>query len=508
MPFKRYNETSCSIAKRGTNVAKKNPGAGKVSNLPTVQVRVRPTTHRVRKSLLALLAIVVAHAWLYLVGAFFFSTHFVPGTTLNGRNVSWSTQEQLSRQIEEEASSYTDTIVAGDLSLTIRGEDIGMQVDALEAAQSAMGQLNPLMWPMYLVHPPQLSVEAGTTFDEELLRQYVGAAVDEFNAGASRPQDATLTFDDESKTYVVEPAKAGTALNRDAVVAAAVESASVHSTEAELGEEALVQPKRTADAPELVDAAAQANALLDQDISLTLNGDEQAHVSRDQLAAWVRVGDDLQVSLDEEAVAAWTQDALYDVALGSDDEYDYALDADSTTYALVSAIREEGCDEVTVERYATRKEPEVVEEQTAQTAPTDNWNSSLGRYIDVDLANQYARLYDKSGSVLWESYVVSGNSGEGRNTPVGTYAIYSKQTDTVLIGNDEDGDGQPDYRSHVNFWMPFSGGYGLHDATWREAFGGDIYSYDGSHGCVNLPYDAAASLFALANVGDTVVVHW
>jgi len=243
---------------------------------------------------------------------------------------------------------------------------------------------------------------------------------------------------------------------------------------------------------------------LDQDISLTLNGDEQAHVSRDQLAEWVKVGDDLQVSLDEEAVGAWAQYNLYDAALGSDEEYDYVLDADSTTYALVNAIKGEGSDEVVVERYATRKEPEV----TQETTTSGNWDSSKGRYIEVDLANQYARLYDNKGSVLWESYVVSGNTGEGRNTPVGTYSIYSKQTDTVLIGNDENHDGQPDYRSHVNYWMPFCGGYGLHDATWRDSFGGDIYSYAGSHGCVNLPYDAAASLYALANVGDTVVVHW
>ena len=484
-------------------MAKKKTGAGKAKTSPSTRVRVRPTSHRLRKSLMALLAIVGAHACLYLAGAFFFSTRFFPGTTVNGQNVSWNTEQELCDQIEQEASSYEDTIKAGDLTLTIHGEDIGMQVDAQEAARGAMEQTNPFMWPAYLLDPPELSVEAGTSFNEELLKDYVGAAVDEFNLSATKPQDAKLSFDSESKSYVIVPGQAGTELNREAVVDAALSSASVHETKAELGKEVLAQPSRSKNAPELKEAASQANDLLDQDISLTLNGVEQAHVSRDQLVEWVSVGDDLQVSLNEDAVGVWAQNNLYDAALGSDDEYDYELDAASTTYALVSAIKNDEPSEVEVQRYATRKEPEVT-----QSSPSGSWDSSKGRYIDVDLTNQYARLYDNKGNVLWESYVVTGNTGEGRSTPTGTFAIYSKQTDTVLIGDDENHDGQPDYRSHVNYWMPFSGGYGLHDATWRDSFGGDIYSYAGSHGCVNLPYDAAASLFALANVGDTVVLHW
>ena len=65
------------------------------------------------------------------------------------------------------------------------------------------------------------------------------------------------------------------------------------------------------------------------------------------------------------------------------------------------------------------------------------------------------------------------------------------------------GDG---YRSYVNYWMPFYRGYGLHDATWRDAFGGDIYLDDGSHGCVNLPLEAAATMFKNSRSGHTRVI--
>jgi len=52
--------------------------------------------------------------------------------------------------------------------------------------------------------------------------------------------------------------------------------------------------------------------------------------------------------------------------------------------------------------------------------------------------------------------------------------------------------------------------YGFHDATWRsdEEFGGDTYLWNGSHGCINLPYSAAEELYGLVHVGDKVHIHY
>jgi erfK/ybiS/ycfS/ynhG family protein len=59
----------------------------------------------------------------------------------------------------------------------------------------------------------------------------------------------------------------------------------------------------------------------------------------------------------------------------------------------------------------------------------------------------------------------------------------------------------------VSYWMPFNGNIGLHDATWRSKFGGNIYVKNGSHGCINLPKNKAAELFAKIQKGCPVVVH-
>jgi lipoprotein-anchoring transpeptidase ErfK/SrfK len=56
--------------------------------------------------------------------------------------------------------------------------------------------------------------------------------------------------------------------------------------------------------------------------------------------------------------------------------------------------------------------------------------------------------------------------------------------------------------------MPFLGNaYGMHDASWRSSFGGGIYKYNGSHGCVNMPRWAARKLYNKVSVGTIVVIR-
>jgi len=122
-----------------------------------------------------------------------------------------------------------------------------------------------------------------------------------------------------------------------------------------------------------------------------------------------------------------------------------------------------------------------------------------GTYVEVDLTKQHLWFY-KDGKLLTDSDLVSGNVAAYHHTPTGVFQIYSRVYGTDLVG--------ADYRSYVNFWMPFVGGYGLHDASWRSEFGGDIYLTNGSHGCVNLPYQVAKTIINNSRSGETrVVIH-
>lgn len=124
--------------------------------------------------------------------------------------------------------------------------------------------------------------------------------------------------------------------------------------------------------------------------------------------------------------------------------------------------------------------------------------NDVGDYVEVDLTNQQVYAYI-GGNLIVSAPCVSGLAGTGRETPSGIYQIYYKQSPAVLRGEG--------YASPVSFWMPFNGGIGLHDASWRSSFGGNIYTYDGSHGCINLPYDAAKTIYENAYSGMMVICY-
>ncbi|WP_026508509.1 L,D-transpeptidase [Butyrivibrio sp. MC2013] len=119
-------------------------------------------------------------------------------------------------------------------------------------------------------------------------------------------------------------------------------------------------------------------------------------------------------------------------------------------------------------------------------------------YVDVDIANQTVTYYE-NGVVKLQTPCVTGKTSAGRGTPTGVYAITNEVPGKYLTG--------PTWKVWVDRWMPFNGNIGLHDANWRDAFGGDIYVRSGSHGCVNLPHDAAVALYDMVSVGTKVVVR-
>ena len=123
-------------------------------------------------------------------------------------------------------------------------------------------------------------------------------------------------------------------------------------------------------------------------------------------------------------------------------------------------------------------------------------------YVVVDISDQNAKMY-QDGKLIVDTPVVTGRPN-GHSTPTGVYEIGSKKGDVThdryLVG--------PNYKSYVDYMMKFNGNIGLHDAEyhtdangkkhgWRDysEFGGETYLTNGSHGCVNMPHDAAGAIY-------------
>ena len=137
----------------------------------------------------------------------------------------------------------------------------------------------------------------------------------------------------------------------------------------------------------------------------------------------------------------------------------------------------------------------------ASTARQKGMSDIGNSYVEVDLTHQHLYLYE-GGSIIFETDFVSGNmsSDPGCVTPEGIFGVTYKTTNAVLRG--------ADYVTPVSYWMPFFGNYGMHDATWRSEFGGQIYITNGSHGCVNLPLGSAATIYDHVSTGFPVICYY
>ena len=140
--------------------------------------------------------------------------------------------------------------------------------------------------------------------------------------------------------------------------------------------------------------------------------------------------------------------------------------------------------------------------RSARPAPPSpcHANANAQRII-VSVRQQHAWMCAGARQVA-DSAVTTGATAIGDGTPLGTWHIVAKQTNTtltVLTGE----------AFHVNYWLPYDGNvYGLHDSSWQTfPYGSQQYRTAGSHGCVHLPLASMRWLYGWARVGATVTIQ-
>ena len=218
----------------------------------------------------------------------------------------------------------------------------------------------------------------------------------------------------------------------------------------------------------------------------------------------------MKVTLDESAVREWMREfgkkydtvgttrsittpngKTVDVSGGT---YGWSVDEDSETKTLIESIKNGEVKE---------KTPAYVQEAASHSA--QDWGST---YVEVDLTDQHM-WYIVDGSVAFEADVVTGLPTPDRETPAGVYSILELKRDKTLVGETDPETGEPIYETPVSYWMRVTWtGIGFHDATWQSSFGGSRYQTNGSHGCINMSYDEAATLYGMLSIGTPVVMHY
>lgn len=470
----------------------------------------------VKRVLIAGVAVAGVLGIAYCAGGFYFTSHFLPNTTVNGEDVSGMAVTDLSTYVSSIGDNYKAHVSGDGLDLTLNGPDIGFVYDGAAYSKQAADQIDPWRWPLNIANEHAYVVDEAISYDQTKLDEAVKAAIEAINKDATDPKNATMTYDEASSKFVVVSDELGTKINTDAVLPIVSNGVATMQTEIAVGEPELVQPSITTDDKKLNESIDNANHMLDTSIELRITNTNVTKIDRNLMASWFSLDDQSNIKVNRDAIKEWAQGPLseqFDTVgtkrtytrpdgkeievEGRSVDYDYGwcVDGEALADILAQNLSNINCDPIEI----------------PMTRSGATWNPGgqdwPARYIDVDLSEQHVRMYNEASEVIWETDCVSGNPIYSGGTDTGVFFIYEKSSPRELVGLDYNGDGEPDYRTWVTYWMPFDGGEGLHDSQ-RYAFGGNIYTYNGSHGCVNLPYSAAQQLWEITNVGDPVIVHW
>ena len=458
--------------------------------------------HQVLLILVPLFALLVL--FFYIAGAYYFRDHFPFHTTFLNYDVSLRDISSIDECLKVEAAGRTLTLVELDDQQEILDlSDVGYKRTVEVPAAGWIPSGDPWYWPLSLFDTTDVSQAVSSEYDPELLEE----AIDQLNAldpkQVTPPEDAYLEWQGDELTIV--PEVKGNLVDRDRL-AELMDQAITSDREVLnlVASGCYIKPDVLQDDRSLTDIVDRYEAMGFQRIDVKLPGDTLS-LSPQQIldtfywinpgtnAITLRVGAvmDFVRELKENYDTYETQRSFInhngdEIQVGTGaDTYGYRMDYTSTVALLLDTLR-------------SVESAEIEPVWTISPSRDGEGSSEFGdTYIEVSIAEQTLWGYVDGEEVI-SSEVVTGNAGD-HDTPKGVFQIIGRSQQVYLEGED--------YRTFVNYWMPINyEGVGLHDATWRSRFGGDIYTYDGSHGCVNLPYDIAVDIFYTFSAGTPVII--
>ena len=437
----------------------------------------------------------------YLGLSLFFRSHFYFRTTINGMDVSGNSVAAVQQKITSNISGYELTITERDgTTETLSGSDFSLVPEFDDSLELLVGQQNGFAWIVKLFTGEELENETLVSYDEEKLKKLMEDLPCMAFEKQVMPEDAVISEYNKEDGYTVIPSVPGTAIDEEAFLQAVNEAIGGLAPELSLADaECYVKPA-VGDEDEKLLAAVE---LLNEYAKTTINyeiGDDVQVLDAETFCDWFVVDDNFKVSIDEEPVSDYVSSLA--------DTYDtyYKEETLNTSYGQAVTISKS--------RYGWRvdkeaKQAAIIEEikagepvnrdlNYASTANSRGEHDYGNSYVEINLTAQHLFLY-KDGELVMETDFVSGDVADGTSTPTGAYGLTYKQKDATLRG--------ANYATPVSFWMPFNGNVGMHDATWRKSFGAAIYKRNGSHGCINLPYSAAKTIYETVSTGYPVLVY-
>ncbi|MGL4607145.1 MAG: L,D-transpeptidase family protein [Eubacteriaceae bacterium] len=454
---------------------------------------------RVKKRLMVVLGIIFGSLLgVYLGLTVYFMGHFEFNTFVNGMNVSGQSVALVEEALKELEKDYR-LVLKGRNGKTeeIVGKKINLKIEGSGEVEKLVQKQNPFAWPVSLFSG-DLTMTVPVVYDNTLLEQSIKELQMISGPDIVKAESARPVYDGIS--YNIVEGHLGNQLDGDKFAKAVKLGIEESKDNLDLEqEECYLGTSFEKDSPQVIEANRIMNQYIKSVVTYTF-GDASELLNKDIINTWLGVDENMNVIVNSELAKAYLNGLsdkydTYDktrnfqtsfgsvVAVGGGD-YGWLIDIDGELEELLSILKA---------GQGVTREP-VYASRGVSHGERDYGNT----YLEISIGDQHMWFY-KNGALVVDTDVVTGSLAGGYGTPSGFFQLAYKATDVVLKGED--------YASHVNYWMPYDGDIGVHDASWRGSYGGSIYVNNGSHGCVNTPYAAAETIFYNIEAGDPVIVY-
>lgn len=429
----------------------------------------------------------------------YFKKHFYFGTEINGINVSGKSLEDVKAVMADELNKYKLTIKERTGKIEqISAQEAGLKYSSYENFENIMNDQNGYRWVLASFTSEDTEKSVPLEYDEKLLRKRINQLSCFKPENIAEPTDPSFKYTDNG--YVLIDGNIGNKVDKDRLYAHAANALRYMQTELDLElMGCYIKPQYDSKAPKVIEAKNTLNKFAAAKITYAFENKIRV-LDGAQINHWLTIDKNFNISVNEKMVKAYIDELSYtyntvgktrDFMTSSGEaikisggDYGRAINKTEETQYIISTIKE---------GKTITKEP-IFKQNTVFPG-----NNDLGHtYVEISLEKQHLWFY-KNGALVVEGNVVTGNVSAKHFTRKGIYSLKYKARNAILRG--------PDYAVHVDFWMPFDGGIGIHDASWRRAFGGNIYKTNGSHGCVNSPYNVAKTVFDNITPGTPVIVY-
>lgn len=436
---------------------------------------------------------------IYGVFSIYFIKHFYFGTYINEINVSCKTVKEANELLLKESYNYTIKLEErNDVTEYIKGSNINFEYKGSKETEEIKTSQNPFLWIVNIFSNNKYIINEVYSFDRNLLKEEL-EKLNCFNSeDVVEPIDACLKYEDGEFKIIKEVY--GNKINEEFLYAYLLNSILLGERCINLDEiNAYENPKFTSESEKVIKAQNELNKYVSSEIYYIFDNEIEV-LDSSIINTWLEVDSTMNVVINEEKIKEYIKilGIKYDTygktrsfksttgkninVIGGN--YGWRIDRTKEKEALIKNIKS---------GEIIKKEPIYL-----QTALGNHENDIGNTYVEINLTNQYLWFY-KSGKIITQGDVVTGNVSRGNATPQGTYTLNYKQKNATLRG--------ANYNSDVKYWMPFNMNIGIHDASWRNSFGGNIYQTSGSHGCVNAPEYLAKNIFENIEPGTPIICY-